>query len=138
MSNLKAFLHPVQGDETAEVMISKRFVGEDGKPVPFKIRAVSQKENDAIVKRCTRRTKRNGRYVEDFDASAYGLRLVIAATVEPDFQNEEICKAYGVVDPMEVPGKMLLAGEFSRLQKEISALSGFDEDSEEIEEAAKN
>ena len=138
MSNLKAFLHPVQGDETVEVMISKRFIGEDGKPVPFKIRALTQKENDAIVKRCTRRTKRNGRYIEDFDAAAYSLRIVMAATVEPDFQDAEMCTAYGVVDPMDVPGKMLLAGEFSRLQKEISNLSGFNVDGEEIEEEAKN
>ena len=138
MSNLKAFLNPVQNTEPVEVMISKRFVGEDGKPVPFKIRPVSQKENDAIRRRCTKRTKRNGRYVEEIDPSEYSLRLVVAATVEPDFCNEELCTAYGTRDPMEVPGKMLLAGEFIHLQNEISILSGFEVDDEEIEEAAKN
>ena len=135
MSNLKAFLNPVQNTEPVEVMISKRFVGEDGKPVPFKIRPLSQEENDAITKRCLRQTKVNGQMVERLDNVAYSRRLVVAATVEPDFQSEDICKAYGTMDPLEVPGKMLLAGEYSRLSKEIMDLSGFGAD---LEDEVKN
>ena len=136
MSKLKAFLHPVQGDETAEVIVSKRFVGEDGKPVPFRIRPVTQEENDAITKRCMRQTKVKGQLMERLDNVAYSRCLVVAATVEPDFQNEEICKAYGTMDPLEVPGKMLLAGEYGRLSKEIMARSGFE--AEVLEDEAKN
>ena len=40
------------------------------------------------------------------------------------------------MDPLEVPGKMLLAGEFARLQKEIAALSGFG--AGDMEDDAKN
>ncbi|MDE7260737.1 MAG: phage portal protein [Oscillospiraceae bacterium] len=130
MSNLKAFLKPVQSTDPVEVMISKRFVGEDGKPVPFKIRPLSQEENDSITKHCLRRTRVNGQMVERLDNVAYSRRLVVAATVEPDFQGEDICKAYGTMDPLEVPGKMLLAGEYSRLSKEIMTLSGFEADLE--------
>ena len=136
MSNLKAFLNPVQSADTHEVMISKRFVGEDGKPVPFKIRPLTQAENDVITKRCMRQTKVNGQLVERLDSVAYGRRLVVAATVEPDFQGEDICKAYGTMDPLEVPGKMLLAGEYGRLSKEIMLLSGFETDG--LEDDAKN
>ena len=53
----------------------------------------------------------------------------------PDFRSEELCKAYGVMDPLEVPGRMLLAGEYERLSREILSLSGFDDD---LEEQAKN
>ena len=35
MGDIKAFLQPPVTDETQEVIISKRFKGEDGKPVPF-------------------------------------------------------------------------------------------------------
>ena len=35
MGVLNAFLHPVEIDETKKVVISKRFVDEDGNPVPF-------------------------------------------------------------------------------------------------------
>ena len=136
MSNLKAFLNPVQSTAAHEVVISKRFVGEDGKPVPFKIRPLTQEENDSITKRCLRQSKVNGQMVERLDNVAYSRRLVVAATVEPDFQSEDICKAYGTMDPLEVPGKMLLAGEYGRLSKEIMALSGFDNDG--VEDDAKN
>ena len=39
------------------------------------------------------------------------------------------------MDPLEVPGRMLLAGEYERLSREILSLSGFDDD---LEEQAKN
>lgn len=137
MSDLNAFLHPVQGDETVEVMISKRFLGEDGKPVPFKIRALTQEENDRISKQSMRLVKGGRRGEKEFDNVAYTRRLVVSATVTPDFSNAEMCTAYGVMDPLEVPGRMLLAGEYTRLADEISRLSGFS-DPEDLEEQAKN
>lgn len=136
MSNLKAFLHPVQSTETHAVVVSRRFVDEDGEPVPFKIRPLTQEENDAITKRCMRQIKVNSQFVEKLDNIAYGRRLVVAATVEPDFQSEDICRAYGTMDPLELPGKMLLAGEYSKLSKEIMTLSGFETDG--LEDEAKN
>lgn len=136
MSTLQAFLHPVQSTEPVEVVISKRFVGEDGKPVPFKIRPVTQEENDAITKRCMRSQKVNGQLMEKMDTVAYARHMIVAATVEPDFQREDICKAYSTMDPTEVPGRMLLVGEYAKLSKEIMQLSGFDTDS--VEYDAKN
>ncbi|WP_295737622.1 phage tail assembly chaperone [uncultured Oscillibacter sp.] len=136
MNNLSAFLNPVQSTEPVEVVISRRFPGEDGRPVPFKIRPLTQEENDSLTRRSMRRVKVDGQSVEKLDATVYGRRLVVAATVEPDFTSEALCKAYGTMDPLEVPGKMLLAGEFARLQKEIAALSGFG--AGDMEDDAKN
>ena len=136
MSKLKAFLHPVQGDETKEVMISKRFVDEDGKHVPFKIRALSQEENDRISKLSMHLVKGGKRGEKALDEIEYARRIVLAGTVEPDFSQEEICKAYSTMDPLEVPGKMLLAGEYARLSKEIMLLSGFETDG--LEDDVKN
>lgn len=36
MSALSAFLHPAVPTEEKELVISKRFLGADGKPVPFR------------------------------------------------------------------------------------------------------
>ena len=83
-----------------------------------------------------RSAKVNGQPVERLDSIAYSRQLVVAATVEPDFRSEELCKAYNTMDPLEVPGRMLLAGEYGRLSKEIMRLSGFAED--DLEEQAKN
>ncbi len=131
MSNLSAFLNPVKLPERKEVVISKRFCGEDGKPIPFVIRPMSEEENDKLIRKSTRRVKVNGQWEEKLDAGEYGRRVVVAATVEPDFTNAELCKAYGTLDPLEVPGKMLLVGEYRKLSCAILELSGLDDDQEE-------
>ena len=138
MSNLKAFLHPVQSADTQEVIVSKRFVGEDGKPAPFKIRPLSQEENNRITKQSMRLVKGGKRGEKELDNIKYASCLIVEATVEPDFRNEEMCKAYGTMDPIEVPGKMLLAGEYNRLMNAVMELSGFTKDDEELDEEAKN
>lgn len=139
MSNLNAFLHPVQGEETREIFVSRRFLGEDGEPVLFKIRALTQEENNRLTRKCLRPAKGGRRGEKELDSIEYGSRVLVAATVEPDFSSEELCKAYGTLDPLEVPGKMLLAGEYRRLTDAIMDLSGFSEDAGELaREEAKN
>lgn len=135
MSALSAFLHPAVTREEKEVIISKRFLGEDGKPVPFKIRSMTQEENAAIIKAATRQKKVNGQWQDSIDANELSARTVVEATIFPDFRSAELCERYGTKDPVQVPGKMLLAGEFSRLIDAVSKLSGFDKS---LDEEAKN
>lgn len=128
MSKLDAFLHPIQTEDTREVVISKRFVDKDGKPVPFKIKTITGAENDALRASCTRKYRDKGVVYEDFDAELYTRKLIAACVVEPDFSDAELCRAYGTIDPLEVPGKMLLAGEYNALSRVISDTNGFGED----------
>lgn len=132
MSKLSAFLHPVTTSEEKEVVISNRFQDENGRPVPFKIRALTQEENDRITKQATRQTKVNGQTVEKLDSVDFSRRMVVSATVEPDFQAKELCDAYGVLDPLLVPGKMLLSGEYAKLLNAITDLSGFGDAGDEV------
>lgn len=134
MSNLSAFLNPAKVDNQA-LVISNRFKGEDGSPVPFVIRPITQQENDGLVRKSTRTVKVNGQPSEKLNNLEYGRRVVVAATVSPDFTSEELCRAYGTMDPLEVPGRMLLVGEYNKLSAAIMALSGLDGD---LEEQAKN
>lgn len=136
MSKLSAFLNPVSVVEEKEVIISNRFLDEGGEPVPFKIRSLTQEENEALVKKSQEIKKVNGQTQKQMDNTKYSRLLVMAATVEPDFSQKEICDKYGVLDPALVPGKMLLAGEYAKLVEEITRLSGFEED--QIGEEAKN
>ena len=137
MSKLSAFLHPVEpAVQVKEIVISTRFQDENGKPVPFKVKSLTQEENDLLIKKATITRKGKSGMEEKFDSMSYRRALILAGTVEPDFSSEEMCKAYGVLDPALVPGKMLKAGEFSALANAISELSGFGE--EEAEEEAKN
>lgn len=135
MSALSAFLHPAVTREEKEVIISKRFLGEDGKPVPFKIRSLTQEENAAIIKAATRQKKVDGQWKDSIDANELSARTIVEATVFPDFRSAELCEKYGTKDPVQVPGKMLLAGEFGRLIDAVSKLSGFDKS---LDEEAKN
>jgi len=139
MGNLSAFLHPVTAQEEKDVFISKRFLGEDGKPVPFRIRSITQAENDVLRRKATRVYKVDGQRVEEMNNVDYTNRLIVAATVEPDFSKKEMCDAYGQLDPLQVPGKMLYAGEFAKLSEEILKISGFDKDGREaIDDEVKN
>ena len=139
MGVLDAFLHPIAVEETKKVEVSKRFVGEDGKPVPFEIKTIPQGENSQLIKKYTRRKLVNGSTTEIFDTTGYTNALIVECTVQPDFQDSRMCEAYGVLDPMMVPGKMLLSGEYSALVGEIMKLNGFDADSLlKDEEEAKN
>lgn len=135
MSALSAFLHPAVTREEKEVIISRRFLGEDGKPVPFKIRSLTQEENAAIIKAATRQKKVDGQWQDSIDATELSARTIVEATVFPDFRSAELCEKYGTKDPVQVPGKMLLAGEFGRLIDAVSKLSGFDKS---LDEEAKN
>jgi hypothetical protein len=135
MSALSAFLHPAVTREEKEIIISKRFLGEDGKPTPFKIRSLTQEENAAIIKASTRQKKVDGQWQDSIDANELSARTIVEATVFPDFRSAELCERYGTKDPVQVPGKMLLAGEFSRLIDAVSKLSGFDKS---LDEEAKN
>ncbi len=139
MGVLQAFLHPIFVEETKEVVISKRFVGEDGKPAPFVIRTITQEQNNKLMKANTRAKVVNGQRVEIFDNAGYTNSLILACTVQPDFEDEEMCKAYGCVDPKSVPEKMLYGGEYSTLAQEILQFNGFDSDRKvRDEEEAKN
>ncbi len=138
MGVLSAFLHPEPMDITKEIIISDRFK-EDGKPVPFKIRTISQAENDALVKKAQKVDMVRGRRIQYQDDQKYTNSLIVACTVQPDFRDAELCQAYGTLDPLEVPGKMLLSGETAKLVEAIMTLNGFSiQPPEEEEEEAKN
>ena len=138
MGVLSAFLHPEPMDITKEIIISDRFK-EDGRPVPFKIRTISQAENDALVKKAQKVDMVRGRRIQYQDDQKYTNSLIVACTVQPDFRDAELCQAYGTLDPLEVPGKMLLSGETAKLVEAIMNLNGFTiQPPEEEEEEAKN
>ena len=138
MDNLQAFLNPVTADETKEVVISKRFVDKDGKPIPFKSKTIMQEENERITRKCRKVETIRGQRVESLDNQKYNRALIVACTVEPDFRNADLCKAYGTVDPLDLPGKMLTVGEANNLAREILDLNGFSDEAEQLEDEAKN
>ena len=129
MADIKAFLLPPVMDETKEVVITKRAVDENGKPVPFVIRVIDQ---------ATKKNRSNGRAVQELDTELYGKLLVGACVVQPNFKNAELCAYYKTVDPLEVPGRMLTMGEYNLLVRKIRELNDIVDNDEDLEEEAKN
>lgn len=137
MGDIKAFLLPPVMEETKEAVITKRAKGPDGKPVPFVLRAIDQETNDKLIRRAQRTNKVNGQTVRELDTERYGKLLISACVIEPNFKDAELCAYYKTVDPLDVPGKMLSSGEYTKLMQEINSLNGF-EDIDGLEETAKN
>lgn len=141
MGDIKAFLLPPVMEETKEVVISKRFKGADGKPVPFVLRVIDQETNDKIIKKATIRKKMNGQMIQELDSIKYGKLLIDACVVSPNFKDAELCAHYKVLDPLDVPGRMLNVGEYTKLVHEIKTLNELvtdEDDIQELEEEAKN
>ncbi|MEQ2702425.1 hypothetical protein AAAV70_30405, partial [Hungatella hathewayi] len=76
MSALKAFLQPTIAGKTKEVIISERFKGEDGEPVPFVIQAISQERNEELSRISRKESVVNGVVVDSLDNIAYTRRLM--------------------------------------------------------------
>jgi hypothetical protein len=137
MSVLKGFLQPSPMEETKEVIIAERFKDEDGKPLPFKIRKIDNETANALLRRCTKKENIRGQIVETRDSARYTNMLILACVVEPNFRDTEMCDYYKVINPEDVPSRMLSVGEFARLSDEIMKFNDFDTP-EKIEEETKN
>lgn len=140
MSDLKAFLKPSVAEMTNSVIVSNRFKDDDGNPAQFEIKSITQAQNDALIKASTKVVPgKRGQREEIFNKIQYQSRLVVECTAMPNFRDPELLQAYGVIDPLELPGKMLLSGEFAKLADAIMVVNGFEEeDPEVLREEAKN
>ena len=137
MSKLQAFLKPIETKKTKEVVVSNRYVDEKGNPVPLTIQTISQSENNKLIRLSMHTNKNKGEIYETINRLQYQARLIVASVVDPDFTNKELCDNYGVVDPLDVPAKMFLVGEYVRLVEEIMELNDFD-DTDILNDEAKN
>lgn len=137
MSNLKAFLKPLYTEKTVSVVVSDRFVDDDGKPVEFILKTLSQEQLATISKRSMREQTIGGRKVQDIDRNAYVNRCLVESCIQPDFKDKELCNAYGTEDPIQLPQKMLLGFEYERLGRAFLELNGLNDESPELGEVSK-
>jgi hypothetical protein len=123
-NSLNAFLHPVEV-ANKKIVVSERFQ-EDGKPAEWEIKPITEKENNLIMKKCTKRDGKTG--TEQFDRTRHAHELAAASVVSPDLTSAELQKHYGVLGAVELLNAMLYVGEFATLMSAIDELSGLDND----------
>lgn len=93
----------------------------------FVIRSLTADEFDNITKRSTRRMKQNGSIVKEVDQNKLVDTLVAEAVVTPDLNDAELQEYYGTIgNAAGTARKMLKAGQWGDLIKDVQDLSGFD------------
>lgn len=140
--NLSAFMaqNAIQPEEI-EFVASKRFVDENGKPIPWKIRCITSTEDEALRKVCTKRVpipgKRN-QYTQEVDYNLYLGKLAVACTVFPDLNDAELQDSYGVMGADVLLKTMLTPGEYVNYLTKIQEINGFDVDMQDLVDEVKN
>ncbi|QWU15643.1 Phage XkdN-like tail assembly chaperone protein, TAC [Paenibacillus sophorae] len=133
------FAQNVSCDTTEEFIVSTRFKDKDGKPAAWKLRSMTEDENQECRKAATRKIKgKNGVYTPEIDANDYMAKLMTASVVYPDLKNAELQRSYGMLGAEALLRKMLLPGEFAALGERVQALNGFGTDMNELVDDVKN
>lgn len=133
------FAQNVQSDITEDFVVSERFKDAKGSAVPWKIRTMSEAENEEIRKSTTRQVKgRNGQKTTETNPEEYLAKLAVASVVFPDLKNAELQKSYGILGAESLLRKMLLSGEYAGLIQKVQEINGFDRDINQDIEEIKN
>lgn len=140
MSDLSSFFaQNVQAEVTAEVVVSDRFKDKDGKIIPWKLRSLTEEENELIRKQATKKVKgKGGVQTPETDMVDYLAKMAVACVVYPELKNAELQASYKVMGADALLRKMLLAGEYSELVQQVQKINGFDKDINELVEEVKN
>lgn len=142
MGNLSGFLaQNAKKVENVKHVVSKRFVDDDGKPIPWEIRCITSTEDEALRKACTKRVpvpgKRN-QFTQETDFNLYLGRLAASCTVHPNLDDAELQNSYGVMGSDSLLKTMLTPGEYADYLTKVQEVNGFEVSFEETVEEAKN
>lgn len=140
MSDLSMFFaQNAEAGVTEEFEVSDRFVDKEGKPAKWKLRSITEDENQELRKSVTKRVKgKGGMYTSETDTNEYLSKMVVACVIYPDLKNAELQKSYGIMGAENLLRKMLLPGEFTNLMERVTTMNGFDRDMNELTEDVKN
>lgn len=127
--------------EVIDVAISKRFLDVDGKPVKWKLGAITSDEDESLRKSCTYKTQVTGKkdqFTTDFDNNRYVGVLAAKCVVYPDLNDAGLQDSYSVKSGDSLLKTMLLPGEYAKLVERVQEINGYDRSMDEVVEEAKN
>jgi hypothetical protein len=142
MSNLSAFLaQNAIKDDKIRYAASKRFLGQDKKPMEWEIKSVTSSEDEAIRKACTKKVPvpgKRGQFTQETDYNQYLGKLAAACTIFPNLSDVELQNSYGVMGADALLKTMLKPGEYADYLAKVQEVNGFDISMEELVDEAKN
>ena len=140
--NLSAFLaENAFSVENVKFAASKRFMGDDGKPMLWEIKTITGTEDEALRKSCAKRVPIPGKknqYQKETDYDMYLGKLAVACTVFPDLNNKELQDSYKVMGADVLLKTMLTPGEYAEYLTKIQEVCGFDTTMQDEVDEAKN
>lgn len=138
--NLQAFMaQNARQVGTEKRVVSDRFIGEDGKPIPFEFKAITGEEEAAIRKSCMVKVKVKKHVTMDqLDQTTFLGKVAVACIVYPDLKNEELQNSYGVRGDDVLLKTMLLPGEYQEVLNIVQEINGYEKDMNELRDEAKN
>lgn len=135
------FFENADQEEEVSVVVSKRFKGKDGKPMEWKLRTLTSKEDEEIRKSCVRRVPvegKKGQYEKETDFDIYLGKMTAACVVYPNLNDVALQDSYKVRGADVLLKAMLKSGEYSMLLKKVQEINGYDVDFDSEVEEAKN
>lgn len=121
---LQALLAP--SNDVRKLVPMKRF------GIDFELKALLSEEMEQITQQATRFVAKGKK---KFDEDLFNYLTISKACVVPNWEDEKLLEALGVVTPVDAIKKRLLFGEVATLLQEITSLNGFDRtDDDEIDE----
>lgn len=106
--------------------------------IQLELKGLTGDELSKIRKECTRKRKVNGKWEEKLDSAEYDAGVIIKATTNFNWNNQQLLSKYEMSDGKQFIIKKLLAGEKNALVEAILDLSGFGKDLEVTEDDIKN
>lgn len=140
--NLSAFLaENALAVENVKFAASKRFMGDDGKPVLWEIKTITGTEDEALRKSCAKRVPVPGKknqYQKETDYDMYLGKLAVACTVFPNLNDQELQDSYKVMGADALLKTMLTPGEYVDYLTKVQEVCGFDASFQDEVDEAKN
>lgn len=140
--NLSAFLaENALAVENVKFAVSKRFMGDDGKPMLWEIKTITGTEDEALRKSCAKRVPIPGKknqYQKETDYDMYLGKLAVACTVFPDLNSKELQDSYKVMGADALLKTMLTPGEYADYVQKVQEVCGFDTSLQDDVDEAKN
>lgn len=127
--------------ENIKCVVSKRFLGEDGKPIEWEVKTITGTEDEALRKACAKRVPIPGKknqYQKETDYDMYLGKLAAACTVFPNLNDEELQNSYKVMGAEALLKTMLTPGEYFDYISKVQEVCGFDTTLQEDVDTAKN
>jgi hypothetical protein len=115
--------------ENIKVVISNRFLDENGDPEVWELRCLERQEEESI--RDSAKVKKpipgqRGKSKETFNADLYQNRILAASVVYPNLKDAKLQDDWGVKGEDKLLRAMLIPGEHYRLLEKVQEINGYD------------